>query len=303
MAEASWIAVDWGTSNMRAWVFGLDGQQIAQMSSDKGMSSLRPEEFEPTLLEAAGEYLAADRQTPVVACGMVGAAQGWTMAPYAITPCAPPGIDQSARPPIHDTRLDVRILPGVAQAKPADVMRGEETQIAGLLATDPDFDGVICLPGTHTKWVLIRAGQILGFATFMTGELFALLSERSVLRHSVGGAGWNEGAFAKAVSDVMANPELLTSGLFGLRAQGLLAPTPDGAAKARLSGLLIGAELAGARPYWQDRAVVILGEARLGQLYQLALAAQGASARLADVTDLTKAGLALAYRAWKGTRP
>lgn len=301
MIETSWIAVDWGTSNLRAWVFGSDGQQIAQISSDKGMSSLTPDQFEPTLLALLGEHLSEDRPTPILACGMVGAAQGWTMATYAMTPCSPPGIEQAARPTTLDPRLDVRILPGVAQADPADVMRGEETQIAGLLAADPKFEGVVCLPGTHTKWARISAGRILGFATFMTGELFALLSERSVLRHSIGGAGWSDAAFAEAVAEVMARPDFLTSGLFRLRAQGLLTPVADGSARARLSGLLIGAELSGSQVFWQNQNVVILGESRLGLLYQAALNVQGAKASVADVTNMTKAGLALAYQAWKGS--
>ena len=103
------------------------------------------------------------------------------------------------------------VLPGLSQARPADVMRGEETQIAGLLAADPGFDGVACLPGTHTKWARVSAGEVVSFRTCMTGELFALLSERSVLRHAVGGEGFEEAAFAEALSDAIARPEALAA--------------------------------------------------------------------------------------------
>lgn len=300
MAQTSWIAVDWGTSNLRAWVFDRDGQEIGRFSSDRGMSVLKPDEFEPTLLELAGDYLPPDQVTPVIACGMVGANLGWTPAPYAAVPCPPPGVDRAARPAPNDPRLDVRILPGVSQADPADVMRGEETQIAGFLSQKPDFEGVICLPGTHTKWARIAGGEITGFATFMSGEIFALLSEKSVLRHTVSGMEWDDDSFATAVTDAMDAPEALTARLFCLRAKDLLRDTMAGEARARLSGLLIGAELLGARPYWSGQKVVILGETRLGLLYQAALATQGVTAPVGDVTEMTKAGLSLAYNAWKG---
>lgn len=300
MAQTSWIAVDWGTSNLRAWVFDRDGQEIGRFSSDRGMSSLKPEEFEPTLLELAGDYLPQDQVTPVIACGMVGANLGWAPAPYAAVPCPPPGVERAARPAPNDPRLDVRILPGVSQAEPADVMRGEETQIAGFLSLNPDFEGVICLPGTHTKWARIEGGQITGFSTVMTGELFALISEKSVLRHTVSGMEWDDDSFINAVTDAIASPQTLTARLFCLRAKDLLRGTTAGESRARLSGLLIGAELAGVGPFWRDQNVVILGETKLGLLYQAALATQGVAASVADVTEMTKAGLTLAYDAWKG---
>jgi phosphonate metabolism protein PhnN/1,5-bisphosphokinase (PRPP-forming) len=92
-------------------------------------------------------------------------------------------------------RLSVHVAPGLRQGKPADVMRGEETQIAGFLALNPNWDGVICLPGTHSKWVHISAGEVVSFQTFLTGEMFALLSQASVLRHGMQGDGWDDAAF------------------------------------------------------------------------------------------------------------
>ena len=182
---------------------------------------------------------------------------------------------RAVRPDVADPRLDVTILPGLAQDKPADVMRGEETQIAGYLAGDPGFDGIICLPGTHTKWVHVSAGEVVSFRTFMTGELFALLSTASVLRHSVG-EGWDDDAFAEAVNDAMGKPEAIAARLFALRAETLLADLGEGTATARLSGLLIGAELAAARAYWLGQRIVLVGEGRQVSHYAraLALAAQ-----------------------------
>ena len=116
--------------------------------------------FEPALLELVGDWLPRDRQTPVIACGMVGARQGWVEVPYRQAPCKPVFFDTFGRPETSDPRLTVMILAGIKQIEPApDVMRGEETQIAGFLLDDPRFEGVLCLPGTHTKWVRIRPAK------------------------------------------------------------------------------------------------------------------------------------------------
>ncbi|NNE78972.1 MAG: 2-dehydro-3-deoxygalactonokinase [Silicimonas sp.] len=294
---ADWIAVDWGTSNARAWAMRGD-EAVAHATSDAGMGSLAPDQFEPALLAMIEPWLGRARM-PVVACGMVGAKQGWCEAAYAAVPCPPVG-GAPARPETRDSRLDVAILPGLSQSGPADVMRGEETQIAGFLAQDPDFDGVLCLPGTHTKWAQISAGEVVSFRTFMTGELYALISGQSVLRHSVG-EGWDEDAFGDALSDAMARPEAMANRFFSLRAESLLTGLPPGAATARLSGLLIGAELAAARPYWLGQRIAMIGTARLTGIYGTALTLQGAQPETTDATNITLAGLTAAYHRLKDT--
>lgn len=289
--HADWIAVDWGTSNLRAWAV-RDGSAVAEATSDKGMGVLAPDAYEAALLDVIGPWLGGE-PLRVVATGMVGARQGWREAPYATVPCAPLGTE-AVRPDVADARLDVTILPGLAQEEPADVMRGEETQVAGYIAGDPGFDGIICLPGTHTKWVHVSAGEVVSFRTFMTGELFALLSTGSVLRHSVG-EGWDDHAFAEAVDDALGKPESIAARLFALRAESLLADLDRGAATARLSGLLIGAELAAARAYWLGRRIVLVGEDRQASHYARALASCGAVAETADAAQATLAGLAAAH--------
>ncbi len=291
----SWIAADWGTTHLRVWIFGPRGEQIAALSSADGMGRLSPEQFEPALLSLIDTYLREGRQTPVIACGMVGARQGWVEAPYDAAPCPPPGANSAILAPVDDPRLTVRILPGVSQSKPADVMRGEETQIAGYLAQNPGFDGVICLPGTHTKWAHISAGEIVSFRTFMTGELFSLLSERSVLRHGISSDGWDGAAFAEAIDDAMARPQTLAADLFSIRASALLESLPPATARARLSGFLIGLELAGARPYWLGQHVILIGAETLSNLYSAALMAQGTQAELAGGDAMTLAGLTAAF--------
>ncbi|MXQ09155.1 2-keto-3-deoxy-galactonokinase [Alphaproteobacteria bacterium GH1-50] len=289
-AYADWIAVDWGTTNLRAWAM-RDGRPVAEATSDKGMGVLDRADFEPALLELIDPWLGQGRMS-IVACGMVGSRQGWVEAPYAAVPARPLGADM-ATPTVSDSRLDIRVIAGLKQASPADVMRGEETQIAGFLSANPAFDGVLCLPGTHSKWAQISAGEVVSFRTFMTGEMFSLLSKRSVLRLSVT-EGWDADAFVDAVSDAMSRPEALAAKLFTLRAESLIAGLTGAAALSRLSGLLIGAELAAARPYWLGQNVALIGAERLTDAYATALKVQGLDPIRADATDATLAGLAAA---------
>lgn len=294
MAALSWIAVDWGTSHLRVWFIGDEGDILGRRSSDDGMGVLKPDAFEAALLALVDDMLPPEGAVPVLCCGMVGSRQGWAEAAYRTVPCAPPGAGEATRVATADRRLDVRLLPGLKQASPADVMRGEETQIAGVLAARPGFDGVICLPGTHSKWAHVSAGEVVSFRTFMTGELFALLTTQSVLRHTVRAEGWDAAAFLAAVSEGMSHPARLSGDLFSLRAEALLSNLAPETARARLSGLLIGIELAAARPYWLGQAVTIVGDGRLSRTYAEALTAQGASPEILAADDVMLAGLARA---------
>lgn len=291
----NWIAVDWGTSSLRTWLIGSTGTLLDQRSSTAGMGTLSPEEFEPTLLHLVDDWLSNDITTQAIACGMVGARQGWIEADYASVPCKPQQLTMTPAP-ISDTRLKVSILPGLCQLKPSpDVMRGEETQISGYLAQNPNFDGVICLPGTHTKWVHVSAGEVVSFQTAMTGELFALLSNSSVLRHSVSGPDWDKAAFLDALHDTLSRPADIATHLFGIRARDLLLHEPSTVARGRLSGILIGAELAATKPYWLGQPIVLIGAKDLCDLYYEALVAQGSTPEITDATTLTLGGLAAAY--------
>jgi 2-dehydro-3-deoxygalactonokinase len=141
----------------------------------------------------------------------------------------------------------------------------------------------------------------VSFQTFMTGELFELLSARSVLRHSVDAAETEPEAFAEAVADTLSRPERLAQRLFSIRADSLLSGLPPEAARAQLSGFLIGAELAAARPYWLGQEVAVAAAPGLARLYAAALEAQGVSTRRLDADPLTRLGLARIWRAMRET--
>jgi 2-dehydro-3-deoxygalactonokinase len=288
-----WIAVDWGTSRLRASL--MDGAaEVESRASEAGMSALAGNGFEAALLDLVADWL--DGLTEVLACGMVGARQGWREAPYRAVPCAPLA-GPLVRVPTRDARLSVRIVGGLRQDAPhADVMRGEETQVAGVLAEVPEFDGVMCLPGTHTKWAHVSAGEVVSFRTAMTGEMFALMAGHGVLRHSTGGGGWVEGSFLQAVSDAMSRPEVVMTRSFELRAADLLHGQAAEVARSVLSGLLIGAELAAVRAWWLGRDVVVTGADLPARAYAAALRAQGAAVRVMPAETMVRAGLDAARR-------
>jgi 2-dehydro-3-deoxygalactonokinase len=285
--NTEWIAVDWGTSHLRVWAMQGD-TVLKHAQSDKGMVRLDKGGFQPALLDLIEGWL-SDEPIDVIACGMVGARQGWVEAPYSAVPCDPTPV-APIRVPNTDPRIRAFVVPGLKQIAPPDVMRGEETQIAGFLANRPNWDGVICLPGTHTKWVQVSASEAVSFRTFMTGEMFDLLRGQSVLKHSVGD-GWDDTAFAEATADTLSKPEQLAARLFGLRAADLLQGEDGSIARARLSGYLIGAELAATRPYWLGQQLAIIGAEGLSGIYAKALQQQGAFVETANSTQCTLAGL------------
>lgn len=259
------------------------------------MLTLSSNGFETVLRERLSPWLGTGQRLAVVACGMVGARQGWIEAPYLPTPGRPIEMARLRRAPVSRDDLDVTILPGMAQAEPADVMRGEETQVAGHLAAEPHFDGLICLPGTHTKWVRCRNGRVERFRTCMTGEFYALLAGHSVLRHALEGAGWDDQAFADAAREAARHCGAVIDGLFGIRASSLLTGTSAAQSRARLSGLLIGAEIGTMRDEWQDRPIVVIGSGRLTPLYARVLADQGAAVATVDAEAATLRCLAAVH--------
>jgi 2-dehydro-3-deoxygalactonokinase len=297
MTTPDWIAIDWGTSHLRAWAMSPAGEVLDRADSECGMSRLERADYEPALLELIGPWLpSVGKKCPVLACGMVGSKQGWIEVPYQTTPCHPAGVAVAA--PVASPRVEVLICPGVKQDEPADVMRGEETQIAGLLHAQPEFEGVICLPGTHSKWTHVQGGEIQTFQTFLTGELFGLLASQSVLRHSVGRDGWDEGAFLDALHATITHPESIAAKLFSIRAGSLLLGIGGATARARLSGFLIGSELAATRPLWQGQEVAVIGATELAAIYVTGLEALGAKPRFHPGETMTLAGLLIAYLEW-----
>lgn len=290
-----WIAVDWGTTNLRLWCMDANGGVLESAESNCGMASLSADKFETTLLQAIENWLPQGaRQVPVVMCGMVGAKQGWQEVPYRSVPCtATPELNKVLT---RDDRISVYICSGMSQLNPADVMRGEETQIAGLVFNKPNFSGIVCLPGTHSKWAKVKEGRVLGFHSFMTGELFALLANQSVLRFTVNTSQWREEEFITGVEMAIADPASIAANLFALRAQSLVGFTDNEGNAARLSGYLIGLELAATKSYWEGKSVWIIAASNLANHYKTALQLIGQHVEVLSTAQMTLAGLTDAYQ-------
>ena len=290
----SWIAVDWGTSRLKAWHVAEDGRVLAETATSAGAGRLRGDAFEAALVEAVGGWLDED-PIDVLVAGMAGRRGGWRQAPYLDLPGDLDGLaTHCVAVPCADARLKVAIVPGLCQRRPRpDVMRGEETQLQGLLAREPGFAGRVCLPGTHSKWAEVGPGGIVGFRTFMTGEVFALIAAHSILANDVAAddaEGFDPAAFEAGLRRGAEAPGDLIASMFEVRAAGLLSAADPGGARARLSGLLIGAEL-GAAGATNGDPVVIIGAKGLAARYVDGVAMLGGRARRLDVEAATLAGL------------
>ena len=294
-----WIAVDWGTSRMRAALVAADGEVRERAEPGPGMGSLKPHEFEPALLQAIHEWLGTEPME-VLVCGMAGARQGWREAPYVEVPASLTALlDGAVRVETKDRRIRVRIVPGLCVRDPApDVMRGEETQLSGLLTTLGIADATVCLPGTHAKWARIENGRVVSFSTVMTGELHALLREHSILRHSVGTLRGDAAMapFDSAVRQAIASKGAVLPLLFGIRAASLLNDEDPDRNASRLSGLLVGADVA--TSLGAAAEVHLIGSSELTKLYARAIHLAGATAHIHDGNALAVAGFH-AMRVWR----
>lgn len=275
--DPDWIAVDCVTGPLRARAIGPDGAVLAEQRSDARPGAAAARSLAASL---AGSRAGGDG-LPVVACGL-------PEAPLRPVPCVPlDSLQTAADGALH-------LVPGLRQSKPgADLMRGGETLVAGYLAHDPDFDGVLCLPGAQSRWLRISAGEVVSFQTFLTGELIAQIAGLSSLRGAIG-TGWDETAFTEALADAISRPDRVAARLFGLQAEAVLAGLSPDAARARLWGMLIGQELAAARPYWLGQQVALVAEGPAATAYGAALAAQGLEAAQADADAALLAGLSAA---------
>ncbi|MGF6172584.1 2-dehydro-3-deoxygalactonokinase [Ensifer sp. 4252] len=301
MTAAYYAAVDWGTTSFRLWIIAEDGTVLAERRSGEGMTTAAKTGFS-AVLEAHLAAVAAPTHLPVIICGMAGAKQGWLEAGYLDTPAALSTIAVGAVA-VPDVGRDIRILPGLAQRDPQhpDVMRGEETQLLGVAGSLGDGRHLVCMPGTHSKWVRLDGGKVTGFSTFMTGELFDVISKHSILSHSVADAQVFSGdnpSFLAAVAAACANPALATNLTFGVRAGQLLRGTTATDAKATLSGTLIGLEIAGAlAAAGTVDSVCLVASGSLGALYRAALASLNLSPRIVDADEAVRAGLSTAAQA------
>lgn len=275
------IGVDWGTTSMRAFRIGQDGTVRDRRSSARGILNVPDGRFGDTLREEIGPWLAAG-ETNVLLSGMIGSRQGWKEAPYL--PCPAGAADIAAA--LTDIGFDwarVKLVPGLSGkdiSGVAEVMRGEETQALGVEPLMRN-GGIACLPGTHSKWVHVDDGRIVGFTTHMTGETFGALRGHTILSRMMR-EGPADGAPFDAGVARSAAPGGLLHHLFGVRAEGLAGRLPDTDAPAYLSGILVGHEVRAALAEVTAPVVHVIGAPELTALYAKAIAACGSYAERHD---------------------
>ncbi len=270
------VALDWGTSSLRAYLLGRDGGILERADEPMGILQVKDGRFDDLFQRIVGPWRAQAPGLPAIGSGMIGSRQGWREAPYAACPA---GLDRLAASllAVETPSGPFHIVPGMnvidADGVP-DVMRGEETQILGQFG--PGDSGVAVLPGTHSKWILVENGRIQRFATFMTGEAFAALKGHTILGRLMTGEASDAGAFARGV-DHGAKPAEGRGGLlhrlFSARTLGLFDQLKGDALSSYLSGLMIGSEIAEAVAWLglAPQRVTVIGGAALSELYVAAL--------------------------------
>ena len=277
------IAVDWGTSSLRAYLMSDTGLILQHSEAARGLMTIAPGGYPAVLAEAVGPWLAHERR--VLICGMAGSRQGWVEAPYLPCPARPADL-ALATIAVAFEGAEVRIVPGLSDRDPdgvPEVMRGEETQLAGVL----EEDGLVCLPGSHSKWARVAGGRIEGFTTFLSGEAFAAIRHGTILGRMMAEAPPDPAAFARGVERSGGHGHLLHQ-LFGVRALGLFGELADTASASYLSGLLIGHEVRAAMP--PGARVLLVGSATLCDLYADAIDRCGGRATIA-APDAAATGL------------
>ena len=270
------VAVDWGTSALRAARIAPDGAVLEERASTRGILAVPAGGFPTVLAETCGEWL-GDAAALCLVSGMAGSRQGWREAPYLACPA---GFPELAGGLLWIEPGRIALVPGLsceAQGVP-DVIRGEEVQVFGALDLLQRDQGVFVLPGTHSKWVQVREGRVQSFATFMTGEVYALLLQHSILARMMPPQDdtHDDEAFVRGVRHAQDARGLL-HGAFSARTLALFDRMPAAALPSYLSGLVIGEELRMREDV--PGPVVLVGSPGLTQRYELALHALDREAR------------------------
>lgn len=294
------IVADWGTTRFRGYL--IENERILdEVSSQEGVSALQPGQHRDVFMRQCGHWLEAEPHAPVLLVGMVGSREGWVMAPYAACPAGPAEIAQAMIPVDLGSGRKAYIVPGLfCEPAPgaADVMRGEETLALGSGVEN----GIVCSPGTHPKWIEMRGGRIERFATYMTGEMYALLREHSMIGRpatepedpkgfdlGLDAADRNNGGDGKRVG--------LLHLLFGARAAVVSGRMGTGLLGPYISGLLTGDEINGAlSQFGRPTSLTILAEPPRADLYIHALARHGIATQVRAPQQALLAGLSRIVR-------
>lgn len=281
------VAVDWGTTSLRGARLDDAGRVLEERSAALGILNVPNGDFAGTFAAQFGDWMTPSNALCLIS-GMAGSRQGWAEAPYVSCPAGPAELAEH----LHWIEAGrIALVPGLCdtQRDVPDVMRGEEVQIFGAMRLSGVSDGLFVLPGTHSKWAVVQGGRVMVFRTYMTGEVYGLFAQHSILARTLDTqAALDEAAFLRGV-DRAAKGEGLLHNAFGVRALSLFDRLPPAPSASYLSGLLIGEELA-QQKLQPKGEVIVIGSSALTARYALALEKRGTRVRTFGA-EATWAGL------------
>lgn len=316
MTESVFIAGDWGTTNLRLYLCSHNqtpNMPLAVLGTQMGPGvSQVKHNFEQIFFDLAGDWLDEHGPMPVILSGMVGSNIGWQAAPYIDCPASAEQI-VSGRTGFNARGIEFSIISGLKTTNPLgtpDLMRGEELQLLGWMraAADIQTPQLIVLPGTHNKWALVQGGKIETFVTALTGELYSLLQNYSVLIADAESVGFSDEVFMQGVevATTLESGQLLQA-LFATRSRQVLGELSEFHASSYLSGLLIGSDVIGSLALMEKQmngitSVELIGDSALSRCYQLALESVGVKTELRDATQIALSGYQAVYEALQSSR-
>jgi 2-dehydro-3-deoxygalactonokinase len=311
MTETLFIAGDWGTTHLRLYLcrYVLDQPlNVLATQAGPGVSQVNGD-FEQIFFDLVGDWLEKHGTMPVILSGMVGSNIGWQAAPYIDCPASAEQI-VSGRTAFRARGIEFSIISGLRTINPLgapDLMRGEELQLLGRMGAALDVKTetaqLIVLPGTHNKWALVQRGKIETFVTALTGELYSLLQNHSVLIANTETADFSDDIFMQGVkvATTLESGQLLQA-LFTTRSRQVLGELSESHASSYLSGLLIGSDVAGSLALMEKQmgaieSVDLIGDSALSRCYQLALESVGVKAEVRDAVQVAMSGYEAVYLA------
>ena len=289
--KIDWIAIDWGTTNFRAWLIKND-KVLKEINRPHGIKNIPNKNFEDILNKNIKIPKKNNRKIKIISCGMIGSKQGWLDTGYEknlnLTK------NNLVKVKTKNKNIDFYIVKGLSQKQPYDVIRGEETQVLGYLESDKKFSGFICLPGTHSKWIKITAGKLINFKTYMTGELFEIISRNSILKYSINDKKINLKIFKNSVLLSQKKYFNLFEYLFEFRSRSLLTKKKY-YPKSELLAYLIGNEIKSNINNLRNFKVIIIGSDYNSKLYSQAMQILKIDNKIINSKNITINGLRILF--------
>ena len=294
------IALDWGSTRFRGWLLDPNGIEIDKIDEEFGILKINNSQYLDVFEKYLGSWIEEHGSIPIIAAGMIGSRQGWKEAPYLNCPAGPEQLAKNLtyfkiNSKLIKNTLSMAIVPGIQYFENGipDVMRGEETQIAGLLWSQHQV-GLCILPGTHSKWVFTNRGRIESFTTFMTGEIFSLVEKHSIVNRLMVGKSFSREDFLSGCNHSLNSSYGFLKQIFSARTMVLFEKVKPKGIHSYLSGIVIGNEIKDGlenhynNTRYKNNTIILNGEYSLCNLYKIAFEMAGIKVKLEKKNLLAK---------------